>query len=211
MRRLLVVIMILAQMAVTGSAVASLLTIDFGAGGVDLSSVPFKLIDTVTFSFLQSTGGDTAVTTAKNAPVNPNGIVGTNDLRGEGGQLVFNFATTNTGHVDNLIFNYTMSGVNNDLSAFIVDFYTGGSTGNLVFKKIMEGTPDPFTGILSLESLYKKAVFDTVLITMSHNAATYAFTNIQYEAVPEPSTYALLVIGLGMVGYARKRMTSKEV
>ena len=211
MRRLLVVIMILAQMAVTGSAVASLLTIDFGAGGVDLSSVPFKLIDTVTFSFLQSTGGDTAVTTAKNAPINPNGIVGTNDLLGEGGQLVFNFATTNTGHVDNLIFNYTMSGVNNDQPAFTVDFYSGGVHGTNVHKIVMQGAGDPFAGTFNLLTLYQKTVFDAVTITMSLDAATYAFTNIQYEAVPEPSTYALLVIGLGMVGYARKRMTSKEV
>jgi hypothetical protein len=30
------------------------------------------------------------------------------------------------------------------------------------------------------------------------------------SAVPEPSTYVLLMISLGVVGYARKRMTTKE-
>ena len=33
---------------------------------------------------------------------------------------------------------------------------------------------------------------------------------MQVDAVPEPSTYALLVISLGVVGYARKRMNNKE-
>jgi hypothetical protein len=33
---------------------------------------------------------------------------------------------------------------------------------------------------------------------------------MQVDTVPEPSTYALLLISLGVVGYARKRMTTKE-
>ena len=35
------------------------------------------------------------------------------------------------------------------------------------------------------------------------------FTLYQPSAVPEPSTYALLCISLGVVGYARKRMVRK--
>ena len=38
-----------------------------------------------------------------------------------------------------------------------------------------------------------------------------ASVTVTTSAVPEPSTYALLCIGLGVVGYARKRMVKGEV
>ena len=42
-------------------------------------------------------------------------------------------------------------------------------------------------------------------------ADIFYIKDVTYQPTPEPSTYALLLISLGVVGYARKRMSSKEM
>jgi hypothetical protein len=42
-------------------------------------------------------------------------------------------------------------------------------------------------------------------------ADTSYIRNVTYNPTPEPSTYVLLAISLGVVGFARKRMTKKEM
>lgn len=220
MKRLLIMMVLFGQVLVTSSAFASLVTLGFDQ--VTPQSLPLtyppppqplsipSLAGPVNFLFYD--GFDSANVTATTT-VSPNGISGTNNntdpdpLNWLNGVITADFTTTNTGLAGNLVFNYVLSGfVGSDSQALQIDFYLRG----VPVKHVDVISSATTNGVFTM-SLYGLQTFDKFNIQTTADAGVYQFNDIQYEAVPEPSTYALLVISLGVVGFARKRMTSKEV
>ena len=221
MKRLLIMMVLFGQVLVTSSAFASLVTLGFDQ--VTPQSLPLSYVLPLQplpipsaagpVNFLFSDGIDPINVTATTT-VLPNGISGTNDkldpdpINWVNGVIYADFSTTNTHFAGDLVFNYVLAGIGAtpDPLAIMIDFNLGGVTVHHV--DIASADTDKGFFQLTMNPLY---TFDSISIQATADAATYQFNNIQYEAVPEPSTYALLVISLGVVGYARRRMTSKAV
>jgi hypothetical protein len=212
MKRLVIMMVLFGQVLVTGSALASIVALDFGAGGISLTGAPTPIPSAggpVDFSFFD--GFDTTVT----ATTTVIGINGTNNKTDAepanwmNGLITADFSTTHTGLAGDLLFYYVLSGIGTtpDSAAILIDFSLGGT----LVKHVPISSADTTTGFFQLTNTYTGLVFNSVDIQTTADAGTYQLNNIQYEAVPEPSTYALLVISLGVVGYARKRMTKKEL
>ena len=214
MKRLLIMLVLFGQVLVTSSALATVVLVDFrSVTDVDLTLIPIQIpslpsaAGPVNFSFDSPNSNVTAKINVTN-----NGISGTNDKTSTesnnwlNGVITADFSTTNTGLAGDLLFNYVLSGMPGpDLQAIQIDFYLGRAS----VKHVDISSVDTSTG--SFQLINTGLYFDTITIQATPSAGTYQFNNIRYDAVPEPSTYALLVISLGVVGYARKRMNSKEV
>ena len=94
---------------------------------------------------------------------------------------------------------------------------TGGSTTTVysdAFSTVLNTTPlvGTQTGATyttnGLQTLYVQTQITNV-DAFTHRIQSVNFDVTQSNAVPEPSTYALLCISLGVVGYARKKMNKK--
>jgi len=95
------------------------------------------------------------------------------------------------------------TGIVNDQNNFINSSYGTASppfSGNAPTPSVLSNLVTPFTngaltfdGGVTLSNLGNGSAIPTTAITTA-------------SAVPEPSTYALLCLGLGVLGYARKRM-----
>ena len=93
----------------------------------------------------------------------------------------------------------------------------GGSTTTVysdAFTTVLNTTPlvGTQTGATyttnGLQTLYVQTQITNV-DAFTHRIQSVNFDVTQSNAVPEPSTYALLCISLGVVGYARKKMNKK--
>ena len=100
-----------------------------------------------------------------------------------------------------------VSGLTNFTPGSITTVYSDASFGNLFLLNTttLVGTADgaPFFTI-GLQDLYIQTLYTN--IDSNHKIANVTFDVTQSNAVPEPSTYALLCISVGVVGFARKKM-----
>ena len=134
-----------------------------------------------------------------NASITASGIIGDALAGNGGGEIVLTFAQPSSNL--HLAFNF--------YNETILDTSIAGSLEATFSPALTTNTYTPTTGVsyageFSVVDLYFAA---------PDGYPNFNITNITYDptTVPEPSTYALLVISLGVVGYARKRMTSKQV
>ena len=93
-----------------------------------------------------------------------------------------------------------------------LDFYTDGSGetfGN-------EASSDPTAAIFTTETPFFSFTGDNVLNVDVANGTTavFALTNggsLSISAVPEPATWAMMLIGFGMVGFALRARRKQNV
>ena len=87
--------------------------------------------------------------------------------------------------------------------------YSDAAFSNLVNTTILKGTQaGGLFNTAGLKDLYIQTLITNV--SASHKIANVTFDVTQSNAVPEPSTYALLCISLGVVGFARKKMKNQQ-
>jgi PEP-CTERM motif len=133
-----------------------------------------------------------------------------NDLNGDGllssldGELV-NYSMSFSG--DSIVANFT-----HDNSIFNALIYSVGSShlGNLgvegVLSDVFGVTGYYYMSGIAVTGTYGGSVIDLVSGATSSTPELISVT----PAVPEPSTYALVVMGLGVLGFARKKMMKNE-
>jgi hypothetical protein len=153
-------------------------------------------------------GASSSFTTITQAALNTN-VVGT-----DSGQIFAGtFATINIAGLNTIQLTGTMSGVNAE-SNFSVELFdptlnfSRTYSGNLVGF----GTVNPATVVLTFVS--QTAAFNDIggfQYTGNGAGAAVNFTFNSLEAIPEPSTYALLALGLGSLVFLRMRSKRSSV
>ncbi len=87
------------------------------------------------------------------------------------------------------------------------NFYTGDASRNVdnLFHARVQNNWKPGTTLVSFEDLR-----GTPEGANGFNDLSFSFTNTQVTPVPEPETYALMLAGLGMLGFAARRKAAKK-
>lgn len=94
-----------------------------------------------------------------------------------------------------------------------------GSSGNIDFTSIFLTDPNGMvynysltpTGLVETGNILLATVAGTYKLTVegtANTAATYG-GNITFSAVPEPATWALMILGFGAVGFSMRRRSAK--
>ncbi|MCB5187188.1 PEP-CTERM sorting domain-containing protein [Methylobacillus caricis] len=134
-----------------------------------------------------------------------------------GGPSTFTF-TDNT--VDNAATSLVFQGIINDFSAIMgggdISFtlsYNGGSqniAGNLVEFVNTDGISDYYQYTWDFSNLGETISSYTINFGIGYSQLL-AFQIDQVAAVPEPETYAMLMLGLGIMGFAARRRSNPRI
>jgi len=153
-------------------------------------------------------GANSTFPTITQAAFNTN-VVG-NDL----GQIFAGtFSSINIAGLNTIQLTGTMSGTN-AASIFSVDLFNGAQNQTRTYSGNLSGfgTGSPATVVLTFVS--ETASFNDIaafVFTGAGAGAAVNFTFDSLEAIPEPSTYALLALGLGSLVFFRKRSKRSSV
>ena len=103
-------------------------------------------------------------------------------------------------------------GTNNIQGGGWLDFFTDGSGTNFG----NEASTDPTAGFFTTLAPFFSFTGDNILNIVVANGTTelYALTNggtLSIAAVPEPATWAMMLIGFGMVGFALRGRRKQNV
>lgn len=111
------------------------------------------------------------------------------------------FQVTFAAPVDNLSFKFTGESTT---AAITVQAYLNGA---LVGTSSVAGDGNPFTA--QLVDLSGLGFIDKILITRPVNATTgVGYDDFRFDALPEPSTWAMMLLGFGAIGIALRRRRS---
>ena len=92
-----------------------------------------------------------------------------------------------------------------DTSSFGIDFTSAVLTGPGGPYDLTEGFDDGTTEFWSLSGLFLEAGQYTLTIDGNNNATGSLGGTITITAVPEPATWAMMLLGFGAAGYAMRR------
>jgi hypothetical protein len=91
-----------------------------------------------------------------------------------------------------------------DFQAFVID--PANVTGDIQLQLAFDDTTNQFTGAFSLDGggTYESP-FTPVSLSVADPNFEWGMSAMSIQAVPEPDTYAMLLVGLGLVGFAVRR------
>lgn len=215
MKKLLVAMSLIAQIAIAGTAMATV--VDFSALGPPANDPPISLDITAAINPTGYTGNGVTFryedfgSGVDYAIVDPSGIFGT-----VAGALLLDFAAPATG----LAFTFSLLDVWPDppagkiLDAVIVLLFSAGvlSDFSSIDADFLPYDPaDPISGMAAGLFAYSGPAFDHAELYFWPDAQLFTMDGVSYQPVPEPATFVLLALGLLALGgwryYGRKYST----